>query len=301
MIPIANNGGPTSHTPEALPVFGSDEPLWYNNGRWGAAGYGLPNPGGKLNAINSTVLGFVRMIGRGLFEIMHREDRRFIRPLGKDIVWDIYNLIILARTRLGAVAVPPNESELRGEHATPASEPFILYPVPFFGDACRNEDLRAYCRQMLLCLTEAMQHSEADKTEEITTSGFAQSVGKRLHRILCLIACKYFGYTRAEVYPILNFVIPDEKWKTFNPTLLATSFEMTEERPDAGWIPTENDLRAIRGIPAVLAMPFCRSFPINGPVFNGGIQFNQPLGEAPTGALPTATNVGFPAPSGPPV
>lgn len=295
------SGGPTSHNPEALPVFGSDEPLWYNNGRWGAAGYGVPNPGGKYNAINSTVLGFVKMMGRGLFQIMHKEDRRFIKPLGKDICWDIYQLIVLARARLSAVAVPPNESELQGEHATPASEPFILFPVPFFGDSCRNEDLRNYCRQMLLCLTEAMQHSEADKSEEITTTGFATTVGKRLHRILCLLACKYFGYARADVYPNLGFVIPDEKWKTFNPTLLSTSFEMTEERVDPGWIPTENDLRAIRGIPAVLCMPFCRSFPIGGPVFSGGIQHGLPTGEKPTSAVGTAGNAAFPAPSGPPV
>lgn len=291
--------GPAGNDPGTVPVYGSDEPMWYNNGRWGVSGYAVPNPGGKLFAINSAVLQTVRMLGRGLFEIMHREDRRFIKPLSKDLCWDIYQLIVLARKRLADRAVLPNESELRGEHATPAQEPFILYPVPYFGDAVRNEDLREYCRQILLCMTEAMQHSEADKTEEITIA-FAATVGKRLHRILCLMACKYFGYARADVYPKLDFVIPEDKWKTFNYTTWSTSFEMTEERPDPGWYPTENDLRAIRGIPAPVAMPFCRAYPNGGQVFVGGLQFNSPIGEKATGAISAAPNAAFPAPPGAP-
>ncbi len=35
------------------PTFGTDEILWYDNGKWGDAGYALANPNGKTWTNNS--------------------------------------------------------------------------------------------------------------------------------------------------------------------------------------------------------------------------------------------------------
>lgn len=288
-------------------VFGTDEILWYDNGRWGDCGYALPNPGGKLYCLNGTVWDFVNTVGRATFEIMHREDRRFVKPLPKDCVWDIWQLCAIARQRLSAVAVKPNELEIRPDHATPANQAFLLYPVPYFGDGLRNNDLRTYCRQTLLCLTDAMQHSEADKSAEITAPGFAAKMGQHLWKIMLLIATKYFAYTREQLYdpatgrPNLAFDLKAEDWQKFDYTKTSISFELTEERPDPGWIPTENDLRAIRGIPAKVAMMFGKRYVAATDTFPGGLRFGQPTGEQPTGSVPSLPNTGaFPQPPGPP-
>lgn len=293
--------GPTGNDPASTPVFGDDSALLYQNGRWGAAGYAVPNPGGKLFCMNETVWSTVDMLGRGLFEIMHREDRRFIKPLTKDIVWDIYALITAADKRVQDVAVLPNQLELRSEHATPVQKAFTLYPVPFFGDACKNMDLRRYASCALSCLTECMQHSEADKSNEITWQGFGVMMRKHLFKIKFNIVTKYFGYSRTDLYwpstdqanpnqPKWDFALTIDDWRNYGNKIVSVSFETTEERVDPGWVATENDLRAIRGIPAPLAMPFCVSYAGAPPPFFGGIQFNKPLGEKPTGSLPTTSN-----------
>ena len=46
----------------ADPPFGTDEILWYDNGKWGDAGYALANPNGKIWTNNS---GFNSAIAAG--------------------------------------------------------------------------------------------------------------------------------------------------------------------------------------------------------------------------------------------
>ncbi len=36
-------------------TFGTDEILWYDNGKWGDAGYAIANPNGKIWTNNSHV------------------------------------------------------------------------------------------------------------------------------------------------------------------------------------------------------------------------------------------------------
>ena len=60
--------------------FGSDEPLWYNVGRWGRAGYAVPNLGGKNWTLNTVTGQLFTLIGRNLQDLMHMPDRLFSRP-----------------------------------------------------------------------------------------------------------------------------------------------------------------------------------------------------------------------------
>jgi len=272
--------------------FGTDEPLWYYNGRWGAAGYGVANPGGKVWCVNGTVWGFVNTIGRALFDIMHREDKDFVRPVSKQTCWDVYQLCTLGRKRLLDRAIPEHENQMQPKHSGRFRKEFILYPVPFFGDAIRNQDLAEWCDLCLRCLTEAMQHSEADKAIEVTQL-FAADIGQYVRRILFHMATKYFGYSRDKANEA-DLVIPEDDWKTFNPLKWAISHETTEERHDAGWTPTENDLRAIRGITATSAMAFARRYPVGAETQAGG------TGADSTPANPAGATGAFVNPQGPP-
>lgn len=301
--------GPLGSDPGAdVMPYGTDEPLLYGNGRFGASGYALPNPGGKLYCMNETVWAVVDMLGRGLFGVMHQEDRRFLKPLSKDILWEMWNLLNQAKKRISDVAVLPMQMEIRSEHATPVQKAFMLYPVPFFGDGCRNPDLRRYCSTVLSTITESMQHTEADKSDEVTWPGFGFMVTKHLWKVQFLMATKYFGYSRSDLYypptdaqfanqPRWDFDLKVDDWRNFDWTKAGVTYELTEERIDPGWVPTENDLRAIRGIPAPLAMPFAASYPTGSQPFFGGLQFGKPLGEKPTGSVGSAANT---FPGGPP-
>ncbi len=54
------------------PQFQTDEILWYDNGVWGQAGYAVPNPAGKTWTNNNVIFTIHDLIGRNLFEMLHR-------------------------------------------------------------------------------------------------------------------------------------------------------------------------------------------------------------------------------------
>ena len=41
-----------ANNPQSLPQFDTDQTLWYDNGIWGSAGYGMVNPMGKTLTSN---------------------------------------------------------------------------------------------------------------------------------------------------------------------------------------------------------------------------------------------------------
>lgn len=252
--------------------FGSDQILWYNNGRWGEAGYAIPNPGvefsgmkpvpgtGKLWVTNTEAYSLSKLIGATMFELAHREDARFTRPPNVKFLYDLHSLIIAARNRLAARAVPLNEEEFRAQHATPAPRVWPTFPVPFFRESrIRNEDIRQWLELMLLCQTEIMQHSDADKSLEISQI-FAGQVGKYLKRVLFLMGTKFFGATRAEAQAD-NFEITAEMFQNYSIDSRFVFTEITESRPPLQAHPTENDLSGIKGVAITDALLFAEKWP----------------------------------------
>lgn len=273
--PDTANNEPVT-TQEEPNVFGSDEVLWFVNGRWTELGYGISNTGGKNECVNPFVWEFVNQVGAELFELMHRESRLFRTALDIGMVTEIINLVQVARKRLSDNALLPSEPQQRKEHSNPTRREFVLYPVPYFDAGVRNADMRVLAQWGLDALTEAMQNSEADRSMDITARGFAASVGAPLQRILIYFATKYLGFTRQQAQDPAFFVKPDD-YKKFDNTAFLFSTETTDERQDAGNIPTENDLRQIRGIKASVAMSFGRRWPTGEPVYLGGpVDLNKP-------------------------
>lgn len=245
----------------ALPneIFGTDEILWWNNGRWGLAGYAIPNPSGKVWTQNSVIHGLHALIGRELFGIMHRADVRFTRPPIKQFLYDVHKLIIVARKRLADRAVAFSDVRMDGQHTTPAAKVFEVFPVPFFGERIRNGDAREWSELILLTLSEMMQHSDNELDLEITES-FAGMVGQRLQRVLVLMATKFFGVKRADAEKP-DYVIPDAAFTSYDPSALFVNSELVEERPPLQWWPTENDLSQIRSVPVTVALEFAQRWP----------------------------------------
>lgn len=244
------------------PTFGTDEILWYDNGRWGEVGYAVANPAGKIWTNNSVIYGFHSLVGRNMFELMHREDVRFYRPPHKQFWFDLHQLIVTARKRLADRQRAPNDSNgLVVEHATPVPQVFLAWPIPFFGERVRQPDIREYAQLCLLMLSEMMQHSENEQSTYITDA-FAAKMGQYLREILALFATKYFGYTRQQAYDP-SFTLQDTDFTSYDPAAVMTSVEMTEERPPVQWWPTEADLTAIRGLAYNEVMVLAKRWPAN--------------------------------------
>lgn len=258
---------PTMQPASPLEPFGTDEILWFNNGKWGEAGYAIPNPGGKLWTNNATIYGMAQFFGRELFDLMHRDDVKFTRPPNKQWLYDCYKMCKLGIKRLADRAVDFNQERLDGEHATPAPRAFVVYPIPFFGERIRQLDCAEYAQIAMLTLSEIYQHSDNDYTLDVSTL-LAGTVHKRLVRIIKLMATKFLGYTRDEVSaPDWDpMSIPDVKFSSdplagYNPQNLFTSSELTEERQPLRWWPTENDLSLIRAIPMPVAISYGQRWP----------------------------------------
>lgn len=244
-----------------FPTFDTDEVLWYDNDKWGRAGYAVANPGGKTWTNNSVIYQLVQLLGRNLFELTHREDVKFYGAPHKQYWFDLHQLIITARKRLRDRMRAPNDSNgLVPEHVTPVPQIYLVYPVPYFGERIRQPDVREYTQLALMCLSEMMQHSDNEKSSYVTDH-FAGQVGKYLQEILALFATKYFKKTREEAYAP-DFALKDEDFKAYDPSTVMTSVEMTEERPPVQWWPTENDLSQIRGLPINDALLLCKRWPV---------------------------------------
>lgn len=241
-------------------MFATAEPLWFANGRWGECGYAIPNPMGKTWTNNPVIFGLVEMIGRNMFELMHRQDVRFYGPPLKQFWYDLHQMVTVARKRMADQAIAPNSDNVFiPEHATPTPKVFLIYPIPLFGDRVRQLDVQYFASVTLMLLSDIFQHSDNEKTAYISTD-FAAMVGKYLKEILSRMATKYFGATR-EAATKDDYVIPDAAFTAYDPSKVLTSVEMTEERPPLQWWPTSIDLSQIRGIPVTDALLFAKRWP----------------------------------------
>jgi len=260
--------------------FESDEILWFDNGRWGRAGYAIPNAAGKVWTTNTVIWTVHNMIGRNLFELMHRPAVKFSVPPHKQWFFDFHQLLITARKRLSDREVTPSsDNVLVPKHATPSPKVFLTYPIPFFGNRIRQLDLIEYAQLTLLLLSEMMQHTDNERLVHVTRD-FCSTCREYIAEMLVLMATKYFGYTREQAFES-NFSVDPERFTNYEPARVMTSIEMTDERPPLQWWPTENDLSEIRGVAYNEAMMFAKRWPAtallddvaaipgSGPAFEG--------------------------------
>jgi len=279
-----------------FPEFDTDEPLWYDNGKWGRGGYACPNPGGKTWTNNSVIKQFVDLVGRNMFELSHREDVKFYAPPHFQFWFDLHQMIITARKRLGDRMREANDPNgLVPQHATPVPTIFLVYPVPFFGERVRQNDIRELVGLGLMLLGEAMQHSDNEHATFVTPA-FAGQMSKYLQDMLALFATKYFKKTRDEAYAP-NFALTDADFQGYDPAKVMTSVELTEERPPAQWWPTENDLSQIRGLPINEALNLCKRWPqtdwrmmADGNVWTDPTRQTQETNTQGSGAVPPGGN-----------
>lgn len=281
------------------PPFRSDAPLWYKNGVWGDLGCAVPQTGTNLYSNNAPIWAFVDLCGKQMFHVLWQyEDRKFDAPPSKNCLWEIYQLIVIARKRIADRTYGPEETVPLPTHAKPTPEMFKLYPVPFYGRfGCANSFLYESAEMAMLMLTEAMEHADNERLAYVTPS-FAQAMTPYLQGILTNMATKYFGFARKDTLDPA-FVIPDDKWKTYNPMQFAVSVEGTSQRPPTGWTPTETDLQPIRGLPASEVLPFCQPWPSASLMQSpGGVWSPNSGGQSQAAA--NVNTVSFSVPAGPP-
>lgn len=256
-----------TRTPEQLrEIFSTDEILWFNDGRWGLAGYAMPNGQGKSWTDNSTVYKIVKLLGATLFDLMHRSDCKFAGPPHKDFWWDWQLAILATRKLLDGIAVDAGTTKTFDEvHVSATPRTFLVFPVPFFGMRVRQEDILEQCEMALKLLGEIMQHSTNDRNYYVTGE-FARLVNGWLTEMQLKVAIKYFGYTREEVITAgTKFKIDDDRFtaEKYKPEWVWPSAERSTERPPRLWWPTENDLSAIRGIAYTDAIHFASRWPVS--------------------------------------
>lgn len=292
-----------------FPTFDTDEILWYDNGKWGQAGYALPNPAGKTWTNNTVIYQLVQLIGRNMFELCHKPDVKFYSAPHKQFWYELHQLLVTARKRLRDRMRAKNDSNgLQPEHVTPAPQVFLVYPVPYFGERIRQQDIREYTQLGLMLISEMMQHQDNERVADVSEA-FAGQMGKYVQEILALMATKYFGKTREEAYKP-DFALADTDFTGYDPSKVMTSVEMTEERPPLQWWPTENDLSQIRGLQINEALMLAKRWPVsNWLAMADGNVFPDPTrqrvetntsgsGVVPPGNTNDAASVGFVEPPG---
>lgn len=232
--------------------FASDEPRWWNNGEFGRLGYAIPWWGQTPTTINGPIHRLVDVIGKNLLGVMTMTDARLERPPQRDCLLTVAKLCYRGRDILSGRVVKFSEAMFRGGHATPAKQPFVIHPVPYF--QVKNPWLKEYDYLALMLLSEAMQHTNNEIPHEITEE-FAGRMGEFLQRILVLLATELLDIPRAEA-EAADFVIPESVWSTYNPLAKITTFESLDMPTALADIPAEEDLQLLkRGIPTVLIDP----------------------------------------------
>ena len=232
-----------------MPYFKTDQALWYNNGIWGELGYAVPNFGNDPATLNAGIHYLVAVMGRNLSAIMHHPDADSREPPRIKTLTRVHKLITRARSIMAGRDVEPNEGEMEAIHSSPASQDFVIFPVPYF--RVRNPWLKEWCGLTLNALCEAMQHTENRRPYDFSTA-FSGAVGQYLHRVYRLMATELFGVPSDEA-KLPTFTLTDEMLGTYDPGKYFTQTEMIDTVPRIELVPTEDDLECLtNGIPATL-------------------------------------------------
>ena len=269
------------------PPFRSNAPAWYTPGIWGTLGCAVPQPGRYLQTNNRIIYDLVNMVGAQVFStVWQYPDRLFTRFPSMSCLYDMYNLLIIARKRLNDRLVPDNQLPLLPTHAKPAPQMFLVYPTPLYGDlGCVNSWIGDFVMFAQMMQSEAMQHSDNELGFYITQSFFNTCYGYVKYMIVDM-ATKFFGYTRAAASAD-TFVLQATDWQNYNPAQYSVSVEGTSSRPPMGYQPTDLDLEPIRGLPIEDVIPFLQPWPDSVLKYASGGIWNA--SQAPAGQATTAS------------
>jgi hypothetical protein len=159
----------------------------------------------------------------------------------------MHKLIVRARTILSSRQVPWNKPEMEAQHATPAPQDHLIFPVPFF--RVRNGWLKEWCSLALAALSEAVQHTDNRKSFDIGIE-FSGLIGQYFHRVYRLMATELFGVPLSEAEKP-DFTLTDAILGSYDPTRFFTSTELIDTVPPLLDVPTEDDKVVLTdGIPA---------------------------------------------------
>lgn len=281
-VPITTEVNARTRSPEELQsLYQSDEILWFKNGRWGDAGYGIPNCSGKTWTDNDTIFEVHNALGRTLFDLLHRSAVKFPEPPHASFFWDMHLALTIGRKRLlDRRLTKGQELTLDPKHVSATPKTFLVYPVPHFGMRVRQRDIAEYGRLGMTLLSEMMQHSANEEQYWIGEQFVTMSVGY-INEILTLVATKYFGYTREEFRTAGFSIAPDRFTEAnYRPWEFVMPIERSTERQPQLWWPTENDLSAINGIPITDAMLFAARWPQNIEMAEGDWETTSPGAQA---------------------
>jgi hypothetical protein len=232
-----------------MPVFRSDEVLWYNppGSIWGRLGYACPNFGDDPATLNNSIAYLVQVIGRNLSAVMHHGDADLRRPPSVNTLIRVHKLITRARSILAGRAVPPGQPRMEPVHATPAPEVFLIFPVPYF--KVRNAWMKEWCGLALNALGELMQHTDNRVEFEIGLE-CAGLVSQYLQRIYVRMATELLQVPLAEASKP-DFLLQEQVFAAYDPAKWFTSSELIDTVSPLDLVPTEDDLRVLTdGIPA---------------------------------------------------
>lgn len=261
-IPLAQGTGVERLVPINAP-FRTNAPPWYTppGTVWGQVGCAVPQPGRYLQTNNGIIYDFTTMVGRALFDVLWKyPDRKFDRFPTRDCLWEIHQLLVIARNRLVSKTTAPGTSPLLPTHITPAPKMFVVFPIPLYGPlGCPNQYLREFGEMGLMMAAEAMQHADNELSFFVTKEFFGTVYGY-IKYLLIDLATKFFGID-IKTASDDAFVIPDASWTAYNPAQFSVSFEGTSSRPPMGMTPTDLDLEPIRGIPIEQVIPFLQPWP----------------------------------------
>ena len=237
--------------------FRGDSVLFYNVGKRGERGYGLPNPGPNTVTINKEIGKFVHDGGKLVSIIMHRPDTHLTKAPSLNVVKQMVSFVNRARSVIAGRSVAENEDRPENTNVQSDRKPFIVFPCPYHKVV--NPLLKEFAETAFLCMAELMQDGENIFPHKVSAD-LANRALSHVWDFQKTFATEYFvGLTPEQINsPTFNL---SEHYEKYQPTA-AGYFDATEfDAPGAIQFsqPQPEDLAILReGIPVVNLPPEAR-------------------------------------------
>lgn len=192
--------------------FRGDSILFYNVGKWGERGYGIPNPGPNTVTINDEVSRFIRDGGRLVSATMHRPDIHLTKAPSLNAVEEMIQFVNRARSVISGRSIPENEKRPEMTNVQSGRHPLVVFPCPYH--LVVNPLMRDFCTTAFMCFAELMQDGN-----NVFAYGIAEKLAKNalshVFRFQQNLANEYFvGLTAEQVDdPTLNLMTLLDQYK----------------------------------------------------------------------------------------
>lgn len=246
--------------------FDSQSPPWYTppGTVWSQMGCAVPQPGTQIVTNNRAIYDLVNFCGRGLFDVMWNFSAERLGtgwPGTSQSLWEMHQLLITARSRLGGISNPVGGTPLIPAKAGKAPRMFLAFPVPFYGQlGCVQRYFGLFAELTMRAMSDAMQHSD-NALDFYVSKGFFAQIYPYIQYLLSQMAVTFFGEDPT-ASQAATYVIPAAKWSAYDPTTQAVSFEATSPEPPLNYVgPTPNNLQNIVALPYEQVIPFLQPWP----------------------------------------